>query len=282
MTPTAVANDPKYRALCELLRGMGPVAIAFSGGVDSTFLAAAAGDALGADRVLLVTAYSETYGRREREESTRLAAQLKLERLTLETSELAIPAFRTNPPDRCYHCKKELFTAMQAVVAARGPYTLCDGSNADDTGDFRPGRRALRELGVRSPLLEAGFTKADIRRLSQALGLPTWNKPSYACVASRFPYGTPITAELVKRVDACEEELRRLGFDGVRVRHHGNTARIEVPAARLADVVRDHVREQIVEWFKAMGYTYVTLDLEGYRTGSMNEVLSEEERLAKS
>ena len=282
MTDVVVRDDPKYQALAALLRQIGPVAIAFSGGVDSTFLAAAAGDALGADGVLLVTAYSETYGHRERADSERFAALLGLRRITLETSELAIPAFRTNPPDRCYHCKRELFTAMRAAVAACGAFTLCDGSNADDTGDFRPGRRALRELAVRSPLLEVGLTKDDIRRLSKALGLPTWNKPSYACLSSRFPYGTPITAELVERVGACEDELHRLGFEGVRVRHHGNTARIEVPAERLADLVRDDVRRQIVERFKTLGYTYVTVDLQGYRTGSLNEVLSDEVRRSQA
>jgi uncharacterized protein len=282
MTDVPVRDEPKYQALAALLRQMGPVAIAFSGGVDSTFLAAAASDVLGPDKVLLVTAYSETYGRRERADSERFAASLGLRRVVMETSELAIPAFRTNPPDRCYHCKKELFTAMRAAVAAQGEFTLCDGSNADDTGDFRPGRRALRELAVRSPLLEAGLTKDDIRRFSRAMGLPTWNKPSYACLSSRFPYGTEISADLVERVGACEDELHRLGFEGMRVRHHGDTARIEVPAERLADLVRDDVRTQIVERFKALGYTYVTVDLQGYRTGSMNEVLSDDVRRSQS
>ena len=282
MTDVTPENDPKYQALTALLRRIGPVAVAFSGGVDSTFLAAASRDALGAENVLLVTACSETYSQRERADSERLAALLGLRRITLETSELAIPAFRTNPPDRCYYCKKELFTAMHTAVATEGTFTLCDGSNADDTGDFRPGRRALRELAVRSPLLEAGLTKDDIRRLSKSLGLPTWNKPSYACLSSRFPYGTPITAELVERVGACEDELHRLGFEGFRVRHHGDTARIEVPAERLADLVRDDVRRQVVERFKALGYTYVTVDLQGYRTGSLNEVLSDDVRRSQA
>lgn len=275
MTDSPVGNDPKYVRLAEILRPLGRVAVAFSGGVDSTFLAAAACDTLGSDSVLLVTAISETYGPRERADSEHLADLLGLERLVIETSELALPAFRTNPPDRCYHCKRELFTRMAQVVAARGRYVLCDGANADDVGDFRPGRRATAELGVRSPLQEAGLTKDDVRRLSRAMDLPTWDKPSYACLASRFPYGTEISADLVERVGACEEELHRMGFRGCRVRHHGRTARIEVPAERIAELVSPEVRRRVVQRFKALGYAYVTLDLEGYRTGSMNEVLPE-------
>jgi len=273
MTEAAVESDFAYRRLEEILRELGRVAVAFSGGVDSTFLAAAARDTLGAANVLLVTAESETFGSRERREGTELADMLRLERIVLQTSELELPAFRTNPPERCYHCKKELFSRMAEAVAARGRYVLCDGSNADDLGDYRPGRRALAELGVHSPLLDAGLAKTDIRRLSRAMGLPTADKPSYACLASRFPYGTPITAELLDRVGACEEALRGLGFDGCRVRHHGRVARIEVPPDRVADLAAPEVRRRIVQRFKALGYAYVALDLEGYRTGSLNEVL---------
>lgn len=282
MTDVPVRDDPKYAELAEILRGLGRVAVAFSGGVDSTFLAAAACEVLGAGNVLLVTAISETYGPRERQDSERLAATLGLERIVIHTSELAIPAFRTNPPDRCYHCKKELFTRMREVVAQYGDFVLCDGSNADDTGDFRPGRRALKELGVRSPLLDARLGKDDIRRLSKAMGLPTWDKPSYACLSSRFPYGSEISADLVERVGACEDLLYELGFAGCRVRHHGDTARIEVPAERLAELAAPELRRRIVERFRELGYTYVTLDLEGYRTGSMNEVLPDTVRRAES
>jgi uncharacterized protein len=274
-------QDPRMARLGELLRELGRVAIAFSGGVDSTFLAAVAGETLGRENVLLVTAISETYAARERAESETLAELLGLERIVIDTHELEIPEFRHNPPDRCYYCKKELFTQIREVVAGRGKFVMCDGSNTADTHDFRPGRRAVREQGVRSPLLEAGLSKDDIRELSRSMGLPTWNKPAYACLSSRFPYGTDISPEMVERVGACEEELIQLGFPGSRVRHHGDVARIEVPPERVAELAAPEMRRRVVERFKALGYKYVTLDLQGYRTGSMNEVLSDEIRLAE-
>ncbi len=274
-------NDPRMVRLSELLRELGRVAIAFSGGVDSTFLAAVAGETLGRANVLLVTAISETYGPRERADSETLAELLGLERIVIDTHELEIPEFRHNPPDRCYYCKKELFTQIREVVAGRGKFVMCDGSNTADTHDFRPGRRAVREQGVRSPLLEAGLSKDDIRELSRRMNLPTWNKPAYACLSSRFPYGTDISPEMVERVGACEEELFKLGFTGCRVRHHGDVARIEVPPERIAEIAAPEMRRRVVERFKALGYKYVTLDLQGYRTGSMNEVLSDEIRLAE-
>jgi uncharacterized protein len=273
-------NDPRMVRLSALLRELGRVAIAFSGGVDSTFLAAVAGETLGRENVLLVTAISETYGPRERADSETLAELLGLERIVIDTHELEIPEFRHNPPDRCYYCKKELFSQIREVVAGRGKFVMCDGSNTADTHDFRPGRRAVREQGVRSPLLEAGLSKDDIRELSRRMNLPTWNKPAYACLSSRFPYGTDISPEMVERVGACEEELFKLGFTGCRVRHHGDVARIEVPAERIVEIAAPEMRRRVVERFKALGYKYVTLDLQGYRTGSMNEVLSEEIRLA--
>jgi uncharacterized protein len=274
-------NDPRMVRLSALLRELGRVAIAFSGGVDSTFLAAVAGEALGRENVLLVTAISETYGPRERADSETLAELLGLERIVIDTHELEIPEFRHNPPDRCYYCKKELFSQIREVVAGRGKFVMCDGSNTADTHDFRPGRRAVREQGVRSPLLEAGLSKTDIRDLSRRMNLPTWNKPAYACLSSRFPYGTDISPEMVERVGACEEELFKLGFTGCRVRHHGDVARIEVPPERIVEIAAPEMRRRVVERFKALGYKYVTLDLQGYRTGSMNEVLSEEIRLAE-
>lgn len=273
-------QDPRMARLADLLRQLQRVAIAFSGGVDSTFLAAVAGETLGRDNVLLVTAISETYAARERADSETLAELLGLERIVIDTHELEIPEFRHNPPDRCYYCKKELFTQIREVVAARGKFVLCDGSNTADTHDFRPGRRAVRELSVRSPLLEAGLSKDDIRELSRRMNLPTWNKPAYACLSSRFPYGTDISPEMVERVGACEEELFKLGFTGSRVRHHGDVARIEVPPERISEIAAPEMRRRVVDRFKALGYKYVTLDLQGYRTGSMNEVLSDEIRLA--
>jgi uncharacterized protein len=280
MNDSAARNDPKYLRLCEILRALGRAAIAFSGGVDSTLLAAAARDALTPDKVLLVTAASETYGSDELADSAELARSLGLERVVIRTRELELAAFRHNPPDRCYWCKRELFTRMAALARERGGFVLCDGSNADDVHDYRPGRRALGELGVRSPLLEAGLSKDDVRELSRALGLATWNKPARACLASRFPYGSELRKELLERVAACEEELRRMGFDHCRVRHHGEVARIEVPAERLAELAAPELRRRVVERFKALGYAYVALDLEGYRTGSMNEVLPPDIRLA--
>jgi pyridinium-3,5-biscarboxylic acid mononucleotide sulfurtransferase len=274
MSNVPVRDDPAYGRLATILARLGRVAVAFSGGVDSTFLAAVARDVVGADRTLLVTVVSELTSRKEREDCKHLATHLGVRHVVVEVSALGLPAFRENPPDRCYHCKQALFTAMLASVAECGDYRLCDGSNADDRADFRPGRRALAELDIASPLLVAEMTKADIRRLSRAMGLPTWDKPSYACLASRIPYGIPVTEGLLERVGGCEDVLHRLGFHASRVRHHGDVARIEVGPDDIAALAEVDLRQQIVEAFKTLGYRYVALDLEGYRTGSLNEVLS--------
>jgi uncharacterized protein len=199
-------------------------------------------------------------------------------RIVIESNELLIPGYSDNPPDRCYHCKKELFQLCIDKAAELGLSCVADGSNIDDLGDYRPGRRAVAELGVRSPLLEAGLTKADIRELSRELGLPTWDKQPYACLASRFPYGAEITADRLGRIERCEDFLKSAGFRTYRVRFHGETARIEVGEGEISRILEPGLRKAIVAFFKSAGFTYVSLDLEGYRTGSMNETgLPEEE-----
>lgn len=261
----------KLAALKARLAGLGSACLAWSGGVDSTFLAAVAREVLG-DRLLAVTAVSETYSGRERRAARRLARRLGLRHRLLRTRELELASFRANPPDRCYHCKRELFLKLKALAARSGLAALLDGQNADDAGDYRPGARAAAELGAVSPLKEAGLTKREIRALSRRMGLPTWNAPAQACLASRFPYGRALSAKGLARVAAAEEALRGLGFGQLRVRDHGDVARIEVPPADLRRLTGP-ARTRIVRSLKRLGYAYVTLDLEGYRTGSMNEVL---------
>lgn len=262
----------KLARLHRILHKMGKALVAFSGGVDSTLLLRVALDVLG-DNVLAVIASSETYPEREVKEARKLGRRLGARVLVIKTREIDNPDFSKNPPQRCYYCKQELFSRLKEIAAERSIPHVLDGSNFDDRADFRPGSRAGKELGIRSPLREAGLTKDDIRLLSKDSGLPTWDKPSLACLASRFPYDTPIERRTLSQVGRAEDYLRQLGFSQVRVRHHGQVARIEVPAGDLARVASEEFRFRIARHFKSLGYTYVSLDLEGYRTGSMNEPL---------
>ncbi|MHB8928537.1 MAG: ATP-dependent sacrificial sulfur transferase LarE [Bacillota bacterium] len=271
----SAALRAKEAHLHRVLAGLRGVVVAFSGGVDSTLLLSEAVEVLG-DRVLAVTASSETYFPEEIEEARKLAAVIGARLEVIETQELENEEFAANPSNRCYYCKGELFGKLTEIARRAGLGVVLDGTNADDVSDHRPGRQAARETGVRSPLLEAGLAKADIRALSRARDLPNWDKPALACLASRFPYGTKITRPELERVAAAERHLRGLGFNQLRVRNHGEIARIEVPSSDLGRLLES--REQVVARFKELGFLYVTMDLQGYRTGSMNEALREADR----
>jgi uncharacterized protein len=248
------------------------VVIAFSGGVDSTFLAVVARQVLG-DQVLAVTAVSPSLPAAELKSARGLAQRLKLRHRVIRSHEMDNPLFIRNLPDRCYHCKKELFGRL-ATIARRGGYAhVLDGSNADDCGDYRPGRQAAAEFGVRSPLMDLGVTKAEIRAASRAMGLPTADKPAFACLASRFPYGTKLTAPGLRAVDKAEKRLARLGFAQLRVRAHGDIARIELAPDQIGKALLPRIRQRMVQIAKEAGFRYVALDLQGYRTGSLNEIL---------
>lgn len=271
----SVGLEEKERRLEAILEACGSVVIGYSGGVDSTLLLAKALEVLGGDNVLAVTAATPTYEPGEVDEAERLADALGADHVRILSSELEDEGFLANPPERCYYCKTDLYGDLKRLAAERGIATVIDGSQADDADDWRPGLRALDEQGIASPLKEAGFTKADVRALSRRLGLPTADKPANACLASRFPYGTEITVSELEKVGKAERVLKEAGFDVVRVRHHGEVARIEVPPADRERLLE--AADGIVPALEELGYVWVSMDLAGYRSGSMNEALEEGE-----
>jgi uncharacterized protein len=268
------ALDAKERNLVRLLRSYGSVIIAFSGGVDSAYLAYVANRELG-ERALAVTGDSASYPTFQRQLADLLTSQFGIRHRLIFTEEFQDPSYTSNPPDRCYYCKAELYTKLSRLAEDAGFRVICDGTNADDVGDYRPGRKAAGELGVLSPLLECGMNKSDIRALSRRAGLPFWDEPASACLSSRVPYGQVVTIEKLSMVDRGETALKQLGFRQVRVRHHGELARIEVGADELSRALDPEMAGRIFGAIKDLGFKYVTLDLAGYRTGSLNEALGE-------
>jgi len=267
----APLTQQKYEDLQKIMRGVGRVLVAFSGGVDSSLVAKIAVDVLGAENALAAIAISPSFSLDEQDGAFALLNEIGLPHVTVETKEVEDPEYAANPINRCYYCKTHVYAALTNLAEERGFSVIVDGFNADDSGEFRPGRKAGRELGVRSPLAEAGFTKDEIRELARALGLSNWAKPPMACLSSRVEYGIAITPKILTQVDRAEAALRRLGFADLRVRHHDKLARVEVDEAMIGAATAR--RQEIIAVVKNAGYTYVTLDLQGLRHGSMNEIL---------
>jgi uncharacterized protein len=269
--------EQKWDRLRTLLRGMKCAVLAYSGGVDSSLLLRATAEVMG-PRLIAVTAVSETYPPGELEAAKEFARTLGVTHRILRTQELASEEFARNSPERCYFCKKELYGKLKKIAETEGISCILDGSNTDDLDDYRPGRKAAEEFSVRSPLVETGLSKSDVRELARFLNLPSWDKPSLACLSSRIPYGTRITPDIIETVKTAEDHLRVLGLRQVRVRHHGDIARIEIDREAFGQLLSNEAAEKITAALKGLGYTYVCLDLEGYRTGSMNAALDRQQR----
>jgi uncharacterized protein len=274
-------TQEKMDALSDHLRRMGSLIVAYSGGVDSAFLASAANEVLGSS-ALAVTADSPSLAPSELRDAVALAEQIGLNHRVIKTREVEREDYQANTPNRCFFCKDELYIHLTGFASAEGYASVANGTNIDDLGDFRPGQNAAKEYGVISPLVDAGLTKAEIRQLSHEMGLPTWDKPAQACLSSRIPYGSRVTVEALTRIGKAEEHLRSLGFRQLRVRHHDTVARIELGLEDFATLLADDIRQDVTRYFRDIGYAYVTMDLDGFRSGSMNEVLGGDKRSGNS